>query len=139
MSKKIMACLLLGYFLISGCATTGAVKDTAAGYIIYTNASKDVAFKASCQALEKLKYIILVNYIDNFLIEGFYSDILTGRLNIRIEIDEEAGMTKITYNINQPGTIKAFDITGYYPRNASRIYNAIADKLGEQGYVLQKK
>lgn len=126
-------------FMINGCATTGAIKGTATGYIIYTNAPKDVAFEASCQALEKLKYTIESKDRDNFFIEGSYSDLLTGRLDARIEINEEVGGAKITYNINQPGSIKAFDITGYYPRNANRIYNAIANKLGEQGYILQKK
>ena len=126
-------------FMINGCATTGAIKGTAAGYIIYTNAPEEVAFEVSYQALEKLKYKIESKDKDNFFIKGSYSDLLTGHLDAQIEINKEVGGAKIIYNINQPGSIKAFDITGYYPRNANRIYNAIADKLGEQGYTVQKK
>ena len=141
MSKKIVTYLVLGCFLISGCATTGPVKGAAASDIIYTNAPKDSAFKSSYLALQKLGYKIELLDKDNFFIKGSYENPLTGvyPLYAKIEIDEEAGGTKITYSVDQQGTIKALDITGYYPKCVNNIYKAIADKLGEQGYVLQKK
>ncbi len=128
-------------FIINGCATTGPVKGAAASNIIYTNAPKDLAFESSCQALEKLGYKIELKDRDNFFIKGSHYNPLTGTypLYAKIEISEEVGGAKITYSVAQQGTIKALDITGYYPRSANNIYKAIADKLGEQGYTSQKK
>ena len=138
--KKYVLLIVLGMFLISGCATVGPMKDSASSNAIYTDASREVAFDASVEALQKLGYKIEMKDKDNYFVKGSYWNPLTGYqpLYAQIDVSQETSGAKITYGVDQPGTIKQLDITGYYPRCANNIYNEIEKTLSAKGFKAQK-
>lgn len=131
---------LCGAVLINGCATVGPMKDSASSNAVYTDASREVAFDASIEALQKLGYKIELKDKDNYFVKGSYWNPLTGYqpLYAQIDVTQETAGAKITYGLDQPGTIKQLDITGYYPRCANNIYNEISKSLSQKGYKAQK-
>ena len=132
--------VLCGAVLINGCATTGPIKGSAASNAVYTDATREVAFDASVEALQKLGYTIELKDKDNYFVKGSYWNPLTGYqpLYAQIDITQETSGAKITYGVDQPGTIKALDITGYYPRCANNIYKEIEKVLSAKGHKAQK-
>ena len=138
--KKYALLIVLGIFLVSGCATVGPMKDSASSNAIYTDASREVAFDASVEALQKLGYKIEMKDKDNYFVKGSYWNPLTGYqpLYAQIDVSQETSGAKITYGVDQPGTIKQLDITGYYPRCANNIYNEIEKTLSAKGFKAQK-
>lgn len=127
--------------LLAGCATTGPVKGVAAGNVIYTDASREMAFDASCEALRKLGYTIEMKDEDNFFAKGSYFNPLTGYSPLygQIDVIQETSGVKIEYGVDQPGTIKELDITGYYSRCANNIYKEIEKILSAKGCKVQKR
>ena len=138
--KKYALLIVLGIFLVSGCATVGPMKDSASSNAVYTDASREVAFDASVEALQKLGYKIEMKDKDNYFVKGSYWNPLTGYqpLYAQIDVSQETSGAKITYGVDQPGTIKQLDITGYYPRCANNIYNEIEKTLSAKGFKAQK-
>jgi hypothetical protein len=136
-SFLVVACLAL---LVAGCATTGPVKGSASSNAIYTDASRQIAFDAANDALAKLGYKIDLKDQENFFVKGSYWNPLTGYQPLVAEIDvtQETSGAKIVYSIDQAGTIKQLDITGYYPRCLNNIYNEINKILVQKGYKAQK-
>ena len=132
--------VLCGAVLINGCATTGPMKDSASSNALYTDASREVAFDASIEALQKLGYKIELQDKDNYFVKGSYWNPLTGYtpLTAQIDISQETSGAKIVYGVDQAGTIKQLDITGYYSRCANNIYNELAKALSQKGYKAQK-
>lgn len=140
MGKYVVLAVLCGTLLVSGCATTGPIKGSASSNAIYTDASREIAYDASVEALQKLNYKIEMKDQANFYVKGSYWNPLTGYQPLYAEIDvtQETSGAKITYGVDQPGTIKQLDITGYYPRCANNIYNEINKVLTQRGYKAQK-
>ena len=140
MKKYAILFLICGLFLINGCATTGPVRGAAASNAAYTDASREIAFEAANQALLNLGYKIELKDEDNFYLKGSYWNPLTGYSPLIAEIDvsQETSGAKIVYSIDQAGTIKQLDITGYYPRCANNIYNELDKILTAKGYKVQK-
>lgn len=131
MKKSMLLILLLGVFLITGCATTWSVKDATSADVIYTNAPIKDAFDASCDALKNLGYKIEKKDTDNFFVKGSCVNLLTGHtpLYAKINVTQETSGTKITCSIDQPGAIKTLDVTGYY--SANNIYKEIVKILAQ--------
>ena len=123
--------LLVGVFVIAGCATTGPIKDAASTNVIYTDAPIKDAFDASCDALKNLGYKIEKKDTDNFFVKGSCVNLLTGHtpLYAQINVSQETLGTKITCSVDRPGAIKALDVTGYYSVN--NIYKEIAKILAQ--------
>ena len=136
-SLLVIACLAL---LVAGCATTGPVRGAASSNAIYTDASRQIAYDAANEALAKLGYKIELKDQENFFVKGSYWNPLTGYAPLVAEIDvsQETSGAKIVYSIDQAGTIKQLDITGYYPRCLNNIYNEINKSLVQKGYKAQK-
>ncbi|MCX5678677.1 MAG: hypothetical protein NTY76_06175 [Candidatus Omnitrophica bacterium] len=131
MKRKLLPILLLGAFLIAGCATKAPVRNTDSANVIYTNAPINVAFDASCTALKNLGYKIEEKNADNFSVSGSCNSILTGHTTVRARINvskEEAG-TKIACVVDRPGVVKTLDVIGYY--SANNIYKEIVKGLAE--------
>ena len=128
--KKITWILLI-VLILSGCATTGPVKDAASANVIYTDAPIKVAFDASCTALKRLGYKIEKEDTGNFFVQGSCVSLLTGHAPFyaQINVSQETSGTKIACRVDQPGVIKALDVTGYY--SANNIYKEIAKILAE--------
>lgn len=134
MKIKLLSILLVGIFLIAGCATTAKpkpVKGTDSANVIYTNAPVNIAFEASCTALKNLGYKIEEKDASNFFVRGSYSGILTGHIKVRarINVSQETAGTKIACVVDRPGVVKALDVTGYYSVN--NIYKEIVKSLAE--------
>ena len=131
MKRSLCLILLLGVFLIAGCATSRPVKDSASANVIYTNAPREVAFDASCGALKNLGYKIEKKDTGNFFVRGSCVNLLTGHtpLYAQINVTQETSGTKITCSVDRPGTIKTLDVTGYY--SANNIYKEIAKILAQ--------
>ena len=138
MKSSSFLILLLGVFLIAGCATTGSVKDIASANVIYTNAPIKVAFDASCDALKNLGYKIEKEDADNFFAKGSCVNVLTGRTPFyaQINVTQETSGTKITCSVDRPGAIKTLDVTGYY--SANNVYKEI-EKILAQDEINYKK
>ncbi|MFA6142049.1 MAG: hypothetical protein WC738_01995 [Candidatus Omnitrophota bacterium] len=138
MKRSLFSILLLGVFLITGCATTGPAKDAASANVIYTNAPIKVALDASCCALKNLGYKIEKKDTDNFFVQGSCVNLLTGRTPFyaRINVSQEASGTKITCSVDRPGAIKALDVIGYY--SANNIYKEIAKILAQDEISYRK-
>ena len=131
MKMNLFFILLLGTFLIAGCATTGPAKDAASANVIYTNAPIKDAFDASCDALKNLGYKIEKKDTDNFFVKGSCVNLLTGHtpLYAQINVTQETSGTKITCSVDRPGTVKTLDVIGYY--SANNIYKEIAKILAQ--------
>lgn len=116
------------------------MKGAASSNAVYTDASRQIAFDTSIEALQKLGYKIELKDQGNFFVKGSYWNPLTGYAPLVAEIDvtQETSGAKIVYSIDQAGTIKELDITGYYPRCANNIYNEINKILSQKGYKVQK-
>ena len=140
MKRYVLLIILCVAFFISGCATTGPMKGVASSDAVYTDASRQVAFDASIEALQKLGYKIEMQDKDNYFIKGSYWNPLTGYspLIAQIDVSQETSGAKITYGVDQAGTIKQLDITFYYARCANNIYNELAKALSQKGYKAQK-
>lgn len=126
--------------LMAGCATVGPVKGSATSNAIYTDAPIEIAYESACQALQNLGYKIEMKDKDNYFVKGTYYNPLTGYspLIAKIDVSKEVSGAKIIYDIDQEGTIKALDITGYYVRCGNNIYQELIKILGSKGYKLQK-
>ena len=132
--------LLLGIFLTSGECAAEPVKEIASGNVMYTSAPREIAFKASCEALQKLGYKIETKEIGNFFVKGSYTNPWAGHtpLYAQIDVTQEASGTKISYSVYQPGAIKILDITGRYSRCANNIGKEI-EKILVQGDMAYRK
>jgi len=125
MKSPAFLILSLGAIIIAGSAAAGPAKDAASGKVMYTSAPREVAFKASCEALEKLGYKIEKKDADNFLVTGSYVNPWAGRAprHAQISVTKEAAVTKITYTVDRRGALKALDVAGYF--SADNIYKEI--------------
>lgn len=133
--------LSLGVLLITNCVTAEQIKDAASGNVMYTNAPREVAFKASCEALKKLGYKIEAKDTDNFFVKGSYSNPWAGHnpLYAQIDVSQEASGTKISYSVYQAGAIKLLDIIGRYPRCADNICKEIGKILVQEDIMAYRK
>ena len=131
MGRGIFLILLLGVFLVAGCATAGPAKDAPSANVIYTNAPLKDAFDASCNALKNLGYKIDKKDTDSFIVQGSCVNILTGHTPLRaqIRVSQETSGTKIACSVDRPGSIKTLDVIGYY--SANNIYKEIAKILAQ--------
>lgn len=138
MKSNLFLILLSGVFLITGCATAGPAKDAASAKVIYTNAPTREAFDASCNALKNLGYKIEEKDIGKFFVRGSCVNLLTGRTPFyaQIKVSQETSGTKITCSVDQPGAIKALDVTGYY--SVDNIYKEIAKILAQDEISYRK-
>ena len=139
MRKNIfLLVVLLGIFLVNGCATPGPVKNTLASNAFYTDASQQVAFDACAEAMQKLGYNIEVKDKDNFFIKGSYYPMVSGAyVRTQIDVTKEASGTKIVCSADWPSVFKC-DAFGYYTRYIDNIYNELSQNLGGKGYKIQK-
>jgi hypothetical protein len=140
MKKIPILILAFAVFLITDCAAAKPAKNVAAGSVMYTNAPREVAFNASCEALEKLGYKIETKDADKFFVKGSYANPWAGHtpLYAQIEVSQDASATKIIYGVDQPGAIRLLDITGRYSRCANNIRREIEKILAQEDIAYRK-
>jgi len=138
MKRRLSSVLLLGMFLIAGCATTKPVRDAGSANVIYTNAPVNVAFNASCMALKNLGYKLEEKNADSFSVSGSRTTVLPGHTQVhaRINVSQDAAGTKIACIVDRPGTVKTLDIIGYY--GVDNIYKEIVKILAEDEISYRK-
>ena len=143
MKRIAFLILSLGVFLTADCAIAKSAKDIATKHVLYTNAPKEVAFDASCTALERLGYQIEEKDADNLSVTGSYTNRWAGPgpLHAKINVTEEAKATKIAYGVAQSGAVDFLDVTGRCGRCADNLRKTIEKILaqGEIGYRKSKK
>jgi hypothetical protein len=137
--KNILSLSLLALiFLVGGCATTGPVKNVMSSNVFYTDASQQVAFDASIEALQKLGYNIEIKDRDNFYIKGlYYTMLLPLPISAQIDVTKEAAGTKLTCSVDYPCFPK-IDAIGRYAYFVNNIYAELQKNLEQKGYKAQK-
>jgi hypothetical protein len=141
MKKMYFLVLLAVAVLINGCATTGPVKHSDGSNIAYTDASREIAFDASIEALQKLGYKIEIKDQENFYVKGSYWNPLTeyAPVNAQIDISQETSGAKIVNSIHLAGGYNLIGVASLvYTQRAENIYKEEAKILAAKGYKVQK-